>query len=181
MIRTVVIADDDDLVGRLEVDSVDLLISLGDLADSTIEKAYLKYRPAVVYAVRGNHDTPHPFPGFVINLHNRVEEFQGVPFGGLEGSWKYKAKGHYLYEQEEVSGLLRAFSPVDVLISHNSPRGYHERDRDIHQGFDGLLEYIERFQPRYVLHGHQHLSKVSRIGKTDLIGVFGESSVSLDY
>ncbi len=35
----VVIADDDGLVGHLEVGPVDLLISLGDLWDSTIEKA----------------------------------------------------------------------------------------------------------------------------------------------
>ncbi len=54
-------------------------------------------------------------------------EHEGVRFGGLNGSWKYKPRGHFLYEQGEAESLLATLPPVDILLSHNSPRGIHDR------------------------------------------------------
>lgn len=76
--------------------------------------------------------------------------------------------------------MLRHFPRVDVFVAHNSPRGVHERGGDTHQGFEGFLTYIESAQPRYFLHGHQHLRMVSRIGDTEIIGVFGEAALELE-
>jgi hypothetical protein len=36
---------------------------------------------------------------------------------------------------------------VDVLLTHNSPRGIHDREDEIHQGFDALRASIERSGP----------------------------------
>lgn len=41
-------------------------------------------------------------------------------------------------DQAEVSDMLAGFPPVDVFIAHNSPRGVHDRDDEIHTGFDAL-------------------------------------------
>jgi Icc-related predicted phosphoesterase len=178
-IRSLVIADDDSLIGHLEPSEVDLLISLGDLWDASIERAYGRYRPRKVFAVRGNHDGDGPLPAYVTSVHYTIEQYGGLTFAGFGGSWRYKPKGHHLYDQEEVVRMFRAFPRVDVFISHNSPRGCHERDDEVHQGFDGLLDYIRRTQPRYFIHGHQHLNAISKIDDTQVIGVFGEARIDL--
>lgn len=178
--RAIAIADDDSLIGRLPVSPTDLLLSLGDLWDSSIEKAVARYQPSQVFAVRGNHDTDAPLPASVVSLHYTLKKFRGLLFGGFGGSWKYKPKGHHLFDQHEVSRMLNSFPRVDVFIAHNSPRGIHERDDHTHQGFDGFLGYIEKHQPRYFIHGHQHFEKTSFQGQTEVIGVFGEKTIEIN-
>ena len=177
---TVAIADDDSLVGRLDVDEIDLLFCLGDLWDATIEKSCERYHPKKVFAVRGNHDGIGPFASHVTPLHLTIVEYGGMTFAGFEGSWRYKPRGHHLFDQEEVSRMLRGFPLVDVFVAHNSPRGCQERDEDVHQGFDAFLEYIKTEQPRYFIHGHQHLDAITRIGATTVISVFGEKLIEIE-
>jgi len=176
----IAIADDDPMVGHLPAGPVDLLLCLGDLADTTIELAHARYQPGRVYGVRGNHDPDAPFPGFVTDLHGRTDQYQGLTFGGFGGCWQYKPRGHHLHSQDEVSRIMLGFPRVDVFIAHNSSRGYHEFDDDVHQGFDAFLTYIELNQPRYFIHGHQHLARTTQIGATTLIGVYGEAGIELE-
>ena len=175
----IAIADDDSLVGKLSGKSVELLISLGDIWDSTITKAQATYGCSTTFAVKGNHDSAAPFASNITNLHLAVDGHCGLVFGGFGGSWKYKPRGHHLYEQQEVSDAMRSFPAVDVFIAHNSPRGIHERDADVHQGFDAFLDYIDRTQPAYFLHGHQHVNKSLVRGATTILGVFGERAIEL--
>ena len=51
MINIIAIADDDSLVGNIEPNAeVDILISLGDLYDVTLQKAVDLYAPEQVFA-----------------------------------------------------------------------------------------------------------------------------------
>ena len=179
MVRAVVVADDDSLVGNLNGQEVDLLISLGDLWNSTIEKAARQYSCDQVIAVRGNHDTAGAYPEGVESLHLSVFTFRGTTFGGFDGSWKYKPRGHHMYEQQEVTKALEGFPAVDVFVAHNSPAGVHERDIDVHQGFGAFNDYIARAKPSLFLHGHQHVNMTSQILDTKVVGVFGEAAISL--
>jgi uncharacterized protein len=180
VVRIVVIADDDTLVGKSAKTQADVLISCGDLWDETILRAADAYQCERVFAVRGNHDTSAPFPPGIDDLHLKVIEYGGFRFGGFHGSWRYKPRGHYMWEQWEVGPLLRGVPPVDVLVTHNSPRGIHECDTDVHQGFDAFLEYIDRARPRYVIHGHQHVQRVTSYGDTTIVGVFGEHWLTIE-
>ena len=76
-----------------------------------------------------------------MDLHLRVVTLaNGLRIGGFNGSWKYKPRGHFLYDQDEAAVLLQQLPAVDILVTHNSPADVHERDADVHQGFlDGLL------------------------------------------
>ena len=179
-LKVVVISDDILQVGNLDIQQIDLLISLGDLMDQTIFKAIQVYQPLHVLAVRGNHDQDEPFPPPIKDLHLQMTEINGLLFSGLNGCWKYKEQGPYLYSQEQASRLLNNYPSVDIFLAHNSPSGVHERDKDIHQGFDAFRDYIERVQPRYFFHGHQHLNQVTKIGKTEVVGVYGEAVIDLD-
>ena len=177
--RIIAIADDDDLVGKRTGESAEILISLGDLYDTTIEQAQARYHASTVYAVKGNHDSPEPFPSFVTDLHLQITPHRGICIGGFSGCWQYKPRGHHLFTQPAVTEALTAFPPVDVFIAHNSPAGIHERDSYIHQGFHAFIDYIDRAQPRYFLHGHQHVNQISQRGQTTIIGVFGETLLDL--
>lgn len=171
--KLLIIADIDDLHWKHGEGRADILLSCGDVADPVILGAARAYQCARIFAVKGNHDSDRPFPKPIVDLHLRVHAFDSMTFGGLNGSWRYKPRGHFLYEQEEVSGLLRAFPPVDVLVSHNSPQGIHDKDDGIHFGFEGLTAYIRRAKPTAVIHGHQHINKETALGETRIIGVRG--------
>ena len=70
-------------------------------------------------------------------------------------------------------------SGVDIFIAHYSPRGVDERDQHAHIGFDSFKDYIDTYQPRLFLHGHQHVNSISKIGRTEVVGVFGFRFVDL--
>ena len=178
--RALAIADDDSLIGHLDPGPIDLLLCLGDLWDASLEKAYWKYAPKKAFGVKGNHDSDAAFPHFITPLHYTIERHAGLIFGGFNGSWRYKPRGHHMFDQEDVSRMLRSFPRVDGFIAHNSPAGIHERDDHIHQGFGGFLNYIETARPRYFLHGHQHLRETTVIGDTRIIGVFGEEVIEIE-
>ena len=179
MLKIIAIADDA-LVGHLEPDAdIDLLLSLGDLYDVTIEKAVDDYAPERAFAVRGNHCVNTPFTAPTVDLHLQKLECLGLSLGGFAGSWRYKSHGNHMYTQEQVHALLTDFPAVDIFIAHNSPHGIHERDSHNHQGFDAFLDYIDRAQPSYFFHGHQHCNQISYRGKTCVVGVYGERLISI--
>jgi Icc-related predicted phosphoesterase len=176
--QLIAIADDDCMVGNLDL-TAPVLLSLGDMLDSTILKAAETYQAEVIMAVRGNHDSNAPFERPIVDMNGLVYEVDGVTFGGFAGSWRYKPRGHHLFDQQDVERALRDFPRVDVFVAHNSPRGIHERDHDVHQGFDAFMDYIDRAAPRYFLHGHQHVNKRTQLDQTEIIGVFGETLLNL--
>lgn len=126
-----------------------------------------------VLAVKGNHDSSGPFPAPIIDLHLKQHVLSGVRFGGFAGCWRYKARGNYLFDQDEVTYLLADFPPVNVFVAHNSPRGIHDRDDDVHFRFDGFVSYIQRAKPKLFIHGHQHVDRETQIGPTIVVGVYG--------
>ena len=65
------------------------------------------------------------------------------------------------------------FPAVDVFVSHNSPRGIHDKDDDVHCGFAGLTSYLRRAKPALLLHGHQHTNQESTAEGARIVGVFG--------
>lgn len=178
--KLLLISDIDDLHWRHGAGDVDLILSLGDNADQVILEASKAFNCPHIFAVRGNHDhnADAPFPAPIIDLHMTVQKFNGMSFGGLNGA--LKPSGHYrhgktpfLHEQSEVCRYMSAFPAVDVFISHNSPRGVHERNDDAYAGFDGLVNYLFEHKPKYLFHGHQHYGQETTCDATRVICVYG--------
>lgn len=181
-VRMLVVADDDDIDVPSKPFQVDVLISLGDIHQQTVERIADACMPERVFAVRGNHDTPFlQWPFWMENLHGRSEQAYGLKFAGMGGSWRYKNSGAFLFSQNEARSIMQGVPPVDVLISHNSPASYHERDGDVHQGFHGITEYIDRCGPMLVLHGHQHRNIVSQRRSTVIVGCYKICLVEVLY
>lgn len=171
--RLLVLADMDDLHWRHGAGRADVLLSCGDVCEQVILEAARSCACSLVMAVKGNHDSQAAFAEPILDMHLRTREYGGLTFGGFNGSWRYKPRGHFLYDQAQAAALLSAFPAVDVLISHNSPKGIHDRDDSVHCGFDALNAYIERAKPRLLIHGHQHVDRETLVGSTCVIGVYG--------
>ncbi len=175
-----VIADDEFAALKAPVMPADVLVSLGDMPDLAIQQIALRCRCQQVLAVKGNHDSSRPFKPPIRDMHLQTFTLDGVTFGGFCGSWKYKPKGNYLFEQDEAERLLATFPAVDVFIAHNAPRLVHDRDDEVHIGFSAFGNYIARHQPRYFFHGHTHVSPETRLGATRVIGVLGQQRFDLE-
>jgi Icc-related predicted phosphoesterase len=157
----------------------DVLIACGDIPDQVILNTAKAAGCAAVLAVKGNHDFSSPFPAPIVDLHLRSHTHGGLRFGGFQGCWRYKPKGNYLYDQERVNRLLDSFAPVDIFVAHNSPRGVHDQDDDVHYGFDAFNAYIRRAHPRLLIHGHQHVNQETLVEGTRVVGVFGIQRVEV--
>ncbi len=171
--KLLILADIDDFHWKHGAGEADVLLSCGDVCDQVILEAGHAYRCALILAVKGNHDSNAPFAEPIEDAHINIREFKGLSFGGLNGSWRYKPRGHFLYDQEDVEDLLRGFPRVDVFFSHNSPRRIHDQEDEVHFGFEALNTYIQRAEPGLVIHGHQHTNSESKLDETRIVGVFG--------
>lgn len=160
----------------LSMDSVqyDATILLGDIEDLLLKsiKEHLSKKP--LFGILGNHDYEGDLEYFEIeNVHGREITMGDMRFAGLKGSVRYKAGDFPMLTQNEASLYCRSFDDVDILISHNSPKGIHDKPDIAHEGFEGLLEYIRDHQPKYAIHGHQHMNISTWVGETQVIGIYG--------
>jgi predicted phosphodiesterase len=83
-LKIIVIADEDQLVGQLPEQKADLLISLGDLFDNTIEKAMGRYGCPKAFAVKGNHDSSGKFNRMWRTFICRLWNIKGSNLEGLK-------------------------------------------------------------------------------------------------
>ncbi len=164
---------------------VDLICTLGDLTYFSIkELAEIKDIPKI--GVYGNHCSGNYFDSLgITNLHLKTLSYQGLVFGGFEGSHRYKNSGGIMYSQEEAEAMLKDFPAVDVMIAHSPPWGINdEPDDPVHQGFKALRKYLEEKKPRYFLHGHTAPTKenlVTKYQNTEIIYVFGAKIIELSF
>lgn len=181
--KCLILADEESPQNTLPAGPMDLILSCGDLSDFHLLRTANHYGCRTVLAVRGNHDTTAPFPAPIIDLHRRTHEVGGLRFGGFGGCYRYKPRGHHLYRQGEVEQALAPFPAVDVFLAHNSPRGIHDdiREDDAHIGFRAFGAYIARHRPRFLLHGHQHLSCRTVRDGCEVIGVYGHLLLDLSF
>lgn len=163
---------------------IDALISCGDLTDSYLDFLASTFNVPCFY-VRGNHDQDGVAPGWT-NLDGKLIEWNGLRIVGFEGCRLYSKNNRVQYTDAQmwwkVAKLLpriRMKGGFDLLVTHAPPRGYHEGDDLAHQGLEPFRWLMEKYRPRYFLHGHQHLNyaafqeRVTKVGSTQLINAFG--------
>ena len=97
--------------------------------------------------------------------HWRVK---GMLIAGLGGSRKYNKGinqftefGMFLWMLKLLPGLLwnrlRFKRYIDILVTHASPFGIHDKKDACHRGFKVFLIFMDIFKPKYLIHGHIHL------------------------
>jgi uncharacterized protein len=155
---------------------VDVVLSCGDLPYYYMEFIVSLLNVPCFY-VHGNHDQPEhksdgrviSSPGGWINVDRRTVECKGLLIGGLEGCLRYKPNVPYQYSDlgmhsrswqmipELILNRARHGRFIDILITHAPPRGIHDGPDLPHRGFEVFTHMMDRFRPRYLLHGHKHI------------------------
>jgi len=164
-----------DYFEKSKLEGIDLILSCGDLHPHYLSFLATFFQGPVLY-VHGNHDdcyekTP---PEGCVCIDGRLYEYEGVRILGLGGSMRYK-QGLHQYTQREMNWRIRKLffriprkKGFDILLTH-SP-AYHINDgEDLpHTGFKGFRYLMERYAPRYFVHGHMHLSYGRSIKRQDV-------------
>ena len=45
----------------------------------------------------------------------------------------------------------------DILLTHAPAQGLGDGDDHAHQGYEVFLKLLNKYQPKYMVHGHMHL------------------------
>lgn len=184
---------------------VDLVLSCGDLPYDYVEFIVTMLGKPTFY-VHGNHaaggdgiycddGTFRAGPQGCGDLHRRIVNFRGLRIGGLDGCVRYN-EGPYQYTQGQMRRMALGMYPrmalnkyrhgrgLDILVTHASPFGIHDQPDPAHHGFRAFLPLMERFRPRYLLHGHIHLyrGEVQRTQyhDTTVINAYGFQFIDID-
>lgn len=142
----------------------DLIISCGDLKAEYLSFLVTLARCPVLY-VHGNHDTGYEKrpPEGCDCIDDKLVVYNGVRILGLGGCKKYHPGAHQ-YTESEMRKRIRKLrfhlwrsKGVDILVTHSPAEGLGDDTDAAHRGFEALRDFLDRYHPRYMLHGHVHL------------------------
>ena len=152
-----------DFYDREKTKGVDLIISCGDLNRHYLDFLVTMTNCPLLY-VHGNHDDDYlkDPPLGCICIEDRVFDYQGLRILGLGGSMRYKP-GPCMYTEQEMKSRIGHMMPeimlkngFDVLVTHAPARGYGDMEDLPHTGFECFNTLMNRWHPKYMLHGHVH-------------------------
>lgn len=145
------------------LDGIDLIISCGDLDPRYLSFLVTMGTVPVLY-VHGNHDTKYETvpPEGCTCIEDMIYVHEGVRILGLGGSMRYKP-GNHQYTEREMHRRVRRLRfqlwrhrGFDILVSH-APAYQLNDGMDLpHQGFKVFIELMEKYKPKFFLHGHVH-------------------------
>ena len=171
---------------KRKLDGVELVLSCGDLPAEYL--SFLTcFTSAPILYVHGNHDSRYARkpPEGCICVEDTIYTHNGLRILGLGGSMRYRP-GPHMYTEREMQRRVRRLrfklwrsKGFDILLTH-APAYQLGDDTDLaHTGFQVFLDLIDRYQPRYLIHGHVHQSyqhdfkRIRQRGDTQSINAFG--------
>ena len=177
--------------GRLK--DIDVILSCGDLSSK-----YLTFLVTMtgkpLYYVHGNHDKTYvqnPPEGCVC-IEDRLVNVRGLRILGLGGSILYSG-GPHQYTEAQMARRVRRLrwrlwraGGVDVVVTHSPMQGYGDGEDYAHQGFESLVDLVDKYHPRFLVHGHVHVNygiNIPRIlhrGETTIINAYERYILDLD-
>lgn len=151
------------------------------------------------FYIHGNHDGPEETgAGEQISeargctcIEGRSIAYGDMIVAGLGGSIRYNDEGRYQYTEAQMATRVWRLAPrlmfnkfrygryLDVLLTHAPPLNIHNGNDYPHRGFRAFLHLMDRFRPRYLIHGHIHRSygynvpTETRYGETMVINTAG--------
>jgi Icc-related predicted phosphoesterase len=156
---------------------IQAILGCGDLPPYYLEFIVTMLGMPCFY-VQGNHDgVEHTDEGEDISaprgctlIDGRSIYYDGLLLAGLGGSIRYNKEPGAQYTETEMLTRVWRLTPrlllnrlrygryLDVLLTHSPPLGIHNGPDFPHRGFRALLGFMDRFAPRYLIHGHIHRS-----------------------
>lgn len=180
--RILLLADEEskvywDFFNKADFDGIDLIVSCGDLKASYLSFLATMTGLPVLY-VRGNHDDSYAQqgPDGCICIEDSVYNYNGIRFMGLGGCNRYKPGKNQFSEKEmkkrykKMKGQLFRNKGIDVLVTHAPAAGIHDDCDECHKGFEVFNEIIEKYKPKYFVHGHVHMNYGRKFPREDMVG-----------
>jgi Icc-related predicted phosphoesterase len=173
---------------------VDVILSAGDLPMDYLDFIVSTLNKPMLF-VFGNHhieDYPYYKPGHIYEIGEKEYEIHssgaihadahvrheaGLIIAGLGGSMRYN-RGENQFSDFEMNIKMLKLIPalvfnrvfrgrfLDILLTHASPFGIHDRKDKCHLGVKCFLWFMRVFKPRYLVHGHIHLYDLSEVRTT---------------
>lgn len=154
-----------DFYEKSKLEGIDLIISCGDLNPHYLS-FLTTFSTAPVLYVHGNHDGKYERipPEGCIDIEDKIYVHEGIRILGLGGSMLYTGGAHQYTEKDMKKRVRKLWFQLlrhrgfDILVTH-APAYQLNDARDLpHQGFKVFLELMEKYKPRFFLHGHVHMS-----------------------
>ena len=168
-------------------EDVEFVLSAGDLPMDYLDFIISTLNKPLFF-VSGNHHTEELeqykscfyadfCPCGAISVESRTAQESGLLIAGLGGSMRYN-KGENQFTNFEMNLQILKLLPalvfnrlfkgrfLDILLTHASPMGIHDKEDKCHKGFKCFLWFMRVFKPRYLVHGHIHLYDLSEVRTT---------------
>ncbi|HQE25343.1 MAG TPA: metallophosphoesterase [Candidatus Atribacteria bacterium] len=176
---------------------VECVISCGDLPEHYLDFIVTNLNVPLFF-VHGNHDYSGGKKVLAggTNLDEKVITYRGVIIAGLEGSYWYNGGLHQYTEREMYFKYLRLLPKLwwsrihrgrflDILVTHAPPQGVHEGSDLAHRGFSTFTHIIQKYRPRYHLHGHVHIydrnqSRESQLFHTTVVNCYTHRIIEIN-
>ena len=176
--------------GRLA--GYDLILSAGDLKHSYLRFLVTMANKPLLY-VHGNNDVCYESdaPEGCDCIDGCFTVCKGLRILGVGGCVWYNGKPHQYTEQQmerrirKTRRAVKKAGGVDLILTHAPARGFGDGEDPAHRGFDCFTRLMEEYQPRYFIHGHQHLNyrtfseRVLQYGATTIINACGRYELEL--
>ena len=174
-----------DYFEKSKLEGIDLIISCGDLNPKYLSFLATFTNAPVIY-VHGNHDKKYKNipPEGCICIEDEIYVYKGVRILGLGGSMKYNSD-ECQYTEREMRKRVRKLrwklfrsKGFDILVTHAPAYGLNDGDDLPHRGFKVFNTLIEKYNPKYFLHGHVHMRygrkhvRFDTCGDTQVINAF---------
>ena len=166
-------------------DGIELIISCGDLSPKYLDYIVTFASCPLIY-VHGNHDDVYDIdpPTGCDCIEDMIYQYKGFNFLGLGGSMRYK-KGTHQYEEREMRSRIwklwfKLFvkGGVDVLVTHSPAAGLGDAEDRPHKGFKCFVKFLDKYKPKYMLHGHVHMNYGVRIKR---LSSYNETTIVNGY
>jgi len=149
--------------GRL--DGLDMILSCGDLNAQYLTFLVTMGNVPLLY-VHGNHDKTYDVrpPEGCECVEDRLITVKGLRILGLGGSIWYSGGPHQYTERQMARRIRRLWfslhraGGVDIVLTHSPAKGYGDGEDRAHQGFQCLVDLLDKYRPKYLIHGHVHMT-----------------------
>ncbi len=112
-----------------------------------------------------------------VHVSSKIVKEDSLIIAGLGGSMRYN-NGENQYTEFQMKWKIIKLMPklffnklfrgryLDILLTHASPEGIHDKEDPCHWGFHSFLWFMRFFKPKYLIHGHIHLYDLSEVRTT---------------
>lgn len=162
---------------------IDLVLSAGDLKSEYLSFIVTMINVPLLY-VHGNHDCRYEQnpPEGCVCIEDSVYKFKGIKIAGLGGCMEYCGGLHQYTEKDMKKKIRKAKnkfkSGFDILLTHSPAFELGDGLDQAHIGFKEFINLLDQYQPKYMVHGHQHLNysntkRIIKYNETTIINAYG--------